>query len=88
MMISGTHIERKKRQDQDNAIKYYLKSSRILSLDAWKTYYSNKSQPFEIFQVWESKNEETLLDYSLQFYESMLKRKVSIYLISYYYIGI
>jgi hypothetical protein len=59
MMISDTHIERKKRQDQDNAIKYYLKSSRILSLDAWKTYYSNKSQPFEIFQVWESKNEET-----------------------------
>ena len=57
MLLSLTPIERKKRQDQVNAIKY-LKSSSILSLDEWKTYV-NKSPLFEISQVWESKNERS-----------------------------
>ena len=57
MLLSLTPIERKKRQDQVNTIKY-MKSSSTLSVDECKTY-SNKSQLFEISQLWESKNERS-----------------------------
>lgn len=58
MLLSLTPIERKKRQDQVNTIKF-LKSSCVLSLEEWKNCNSNISQLFEISQVWESKNERS-----------------------------